>query len=88
MVTGNGNATDTECRVMLNPLDEELDFSTFQMIWRLQGSQIEGDIGEVFDCSVLPAGVHLISLEVINNELISAIEGINLVRLPGTDLTE
>ena len=87
MVTGNGNATDTECRVMLNPLDEELDFSTFQMIWRLQGSQIEGDIGEVFDCSVLPAGVHLISLEVINNELISAIEGINLVRLPGTDLT-
>ena len=88
MVNGNGNATDTECKVMLKPLDEELDFSTFQMIWRIQGSQIEGNIGEEFDCSTLPAGVHLVSLEVINNELISAIEGINLVRLPGTDLTE
>ena len=88
MVNGNGNATDTECKVMLRPLDEELDFSTFQMIWRIQGSQIEGNIGEEFDCSTLPAGVHLVSLEVINNELISAIEGINLVRLPGTDLTE
>ena len=88
MVNGNGNATDTECKVILKPLDEELDFSTFQMIWRIQGSQIEGNIGEEFDCSTLPAGVHLVSLEVINNELISAIEGINLVRLPGTDLTE
>ena len=87
MVAGNGNTTDTDCKVMLRQSDNAVDFSTFQMIWRIQGSQIEGNIGEEFDCSILPTGVHLISLEVINNELISAIEAINLVRLPGTDLT-
>ena len=88
VVNGNGNATDTECKVMLKQSDEDTDFSTFQMIWRIQGAQIEGNIGPEFDCSTLAAGVHLVSLEVINNELISAIEGINLVRLPGVDLTE
>ena len=88
VVNGNGNATDTECKVMLKQSDEDTDFSTFQMIWRIQGEQIEGNIGPEFDCSTLAAGVHLVSLEVINNELISAIEGINLVRLPGVDLTE
>ena len=88
VVNGNGNATDTECKVMLKQADEDTDFSTFQMIWRIQGAQIEGNIGPEFDCSTLAAGVHLVSLEVINNELISAIEGINLVRLPGVDLTE
>ena len=88
VVNGNGNATDTECKVMLKQSDEDTDFSTFQMIWRIQGAQIEGNIGSEFDCSTLAAGVHLVSLEVINNELISAIEGINLVRLPGVDLTE
>ena len=88
VVNGNGNATDTECKVMLKQADEDTDFSTFQMIWRIQGAQIEGNIGPEFDCSTLAAGVHLVSLEVINNELISAIEGINLVRLPGVDLTD
>ncbi len=87
-ISGNGNSTDTECKVQLKQTDSEVDFTSFQKIWRIQGSQIEGDIGDEFDCSTLPAGVHLISLEVINNELISAIEGLNLVRLPGDGLTE
>tara|TARA_Y100000589_G_scaffold23255_2_gene19290 strand:+ start:855 stop:2132 length:1278 start_codon:yes stop_codon:yes gene_type:complete len=87
-ISGNGNTTDTECKVQLKQTDSEVDFTSFQKIWRIQGSQIEGDIGDEFDCSTLPAGVHLISLEVINNELISAIEGLNLVRLPGDGLTE
>ena len=87
-ISGNGNSTDTECKVRLKQTDSEVDFTSFQKIWRIQGSQIEGDIGDEFDCSTLPAGVHLISLEVINNELISAIEGLNLVRLPGDGLTE
>ena len=87
-ISGNGNTTDTECKVQLKQTDSEVDFTSFQKIWRIQGSQIEGDIGDEFDCSTLPAGVHLISLEVINNELISAIEGFNLVRLPGDGLTE
>ena len=88
LVIGNGNSTDTECKVMLKQGDEDIDFSPFQKIWRIQGSQVEGNIGDEFDCSTLPAGVHLISLEVINNELISAIDGINIVRIPGVDLTE
>ena len=88
LVSGNGNSTDTECRVMLKQVDENIDFSSFQKIWRIQGSQVEGNVGDEFDCSTLPAGVHLISLEVINNELISAIDGINIVRIPGVDLTE
>ena len=68
--------------------DETIDFSQFQKIWRIQGAEASPEIGDQFDCTSLPAGVHLISLEVINNELISAIEAVNLVRLPGGDLTE
>ncbi|MEC7255431.1 MAG: hypothetical protein VXV76_02340 [Candidatus Thermoplasmatota archaeon] len=87
VVNGNGNTTDTECLVTMQQSDDAVDFSSFQKIWRIQGAQIEGDIGDTYDCSILPAGVHLVSLEVINNELISAIEGVNLVRLPGVELT-
>jgi len=42
----------------------------------------------MFDCSILPAGVHLVSLEVINNELIHTIHAVNIIRLPGLNLTE
>ena len=88
LVSGNGNTTDTECRITMTPTDEQIDFTSFQKIWRIQGDQIPGNIGDQFDCTTLSAGVHLVSLEVINNELISAIEGVNLVRLPGEELTE
>ena len=88
LVSGNGNTTDTECRITMIPTDEQIDFTSFQKIWRIQGDQIPGNIGDQFDCTTLSAGVHLVSLEVINNELISAIEGVNLVRLPGEELTE
>ena len=88
LVSGNGNTTDTECRITMTPTDEQIDFTSFQKIWRIQGDQIPGNIGDQFDCTTLTAGVHLVSLEVINNELISAIEGVNLVRLPGEELTE
>ena len=86
-VQGNGNATNTDCKVNLMQADETVDFSTFQKIWRIQG-QVVDYTGDSFDCSTLPAGVHLVSLQVINNELISAMEGENLVRIPGADLTE
>ena len=88
LVSGNGNTTDTECRITMTPTDEQIDFTSFQKIWRIQGDQIPGNTGDQFDCTTLSAGVHLVSLEVINNELISAIEGVNLVRLPGEELTE
>ena len=86
-VQGNGNSTSTDCKVNLMQADETVDFSTFQKIWRIQGEIIDYT-GDSFDCSTLPAGVHLVSLQVINNELISAIEGVNLVRIPSADLTE
>ena len=86
VVNGNGNTTDTECLVTMQQSDDVVDFSSFQKIWRIQGAQIEGDIGDTYDCSVLPAYTFGFS-EVINNELISAIEGVNLVRLPGVELT-
>jgi len=88
LVSGDGNTTDTECLITMIPADADIDFSSFQKIWRIQGNQIAGNVGDQFDCSTLSAGVHLVSLEVINDELISAIEGVNLVRLPGDELTE
>ena len=87
LVNGDGNTTDTDCMVTMRQTDETIDFGSFQKIWRIQGAQIEGDIGDAYDCSILPAGVHLISLEVINDELIAAIDAVNLVRLPGDELT-
>ena len=86
--SGNGNTTETGCAITMLQSDETIDFSGFQKIWRIQGAEVVNDIGHQFDCSSLPAGVHLISLEVINNELISAIEAVNLVRLPGGELTD
>ncbi len=87
-VIGGDNTTDTECLVILNPLDNDVDFSSFKKIWRIQGKIVSNQNGSQFDCSTLSSGVHLVSLEVINNELISAIQGVNLVRLPGQELTE
>jgi len=87
-VAGNGNSTDTTCTITMVKSDETIDFSQFQKIWRIQGAEASPEIGDQFDCTSLPAGVHLISLEVINNELISAIEAVNLVRLPGVELTD
>ncbi len=88
LVSGDGNTTDTDCLITMIPTDADIDFSNFQKIWRIQGDQVAGNVGDQFDCTTLSAGVHLVSLEVINNELISAIEGVNLVRLPGDELTE
>jgi hypothetical protein len=86
-VNGNYNSTDIPCKVIMVANMVVVDFDEFEKIWRIQGSIIPQANGSEFDCSVLPAGVHLISLEVINNEKISSIEGINLVRLPGDDLS-
>ena len=40
LVSGNGNTTDTECRITMTPTDEQIDFTSFQKIWRIQGDQI------------------------------------------------
>lgn len=86
-VRGDGNSTDTPCLITLVPNMAGVDFTTFDKIWAVQGQQQPGTSSPTYDCSVLPAGVHLISLEVINNEQIRTIHGLNLVRSPGANLT-
>lgn len=87
-VRGDGNTTDTPCMVTMVPNMAGVDFSTFDKIWSVQGQQLDGTDSNSYDCSVLPAGVHLISLEVINNEQIRTVHGLNLIRQPGDDLTK
>jgi hypothetical protein len=87
-VIGNENVTDKPCVITMTPNMMGVDFSTFEMIWTIQGTELPGNRSMTYDCSILPAGVHLITLEVINNEQIRTIHGINLVRLPGMNLSE
>ncbi len=87
-VIGNENVTDNPCEITMIPNMNGVDFSTFEKIWTIQGTVLPGNRSTTYDCSILPAGVHLITLEVINNEQIRTVHGINLVRLPGLTLSE
>ncbi|MDE0869082.1 MAG: hypothetical protein OSA21_02065 [Candidatus Poseidoniaceae archaeon] len=87
-VIGNENVTDNPCGITMIPNMDGVDFSTFEKIWTIQGTVLPGNRSTTYDCSILPAGVHLITLEVINNEQIRTVHGINLVRLPGLTLSE
>jgi hypothetical protein len=87
-VRGDGNTTDTPCLITMVPNMAGVDFTSFDKIWSVQGQQLPGTESNIYDCSVLPAGVHLISLEVINNEQIRTVHGLNLVRQPSEDLTK
>ena len=87
-VRGDGNTTDTPCLITMVPNMAGVDFTSFDKIWSVQGQQLPGTESNTYDCSVLPAGVHLISLEVINNEQIRTVHGLNLVRQPSEDLTK
>jgi len=85
---GNQNMTNEPCQITMVPNMVNVDFSTFEKIWTVQGTTLVGNSSTSYDCTVLPAGVHLITLEVINNERIRTVQGVNLVRLPGLDLSE
>lgn len=87
-VIGNQNVTDNPCQITMIPNMVGVDFSTFEKTWTVQGTVLPGNRSTTYDCSPLPAGVHLITLEVINNEQIRTVHGINLVRLPGLNLSE
>ena len=87
-IIGNENVTDNPCEITMTPNMIDVDFSTFEKIWTIQGSILPGNRSTTYDCTVLPAGVHLITLEVINNEKIRTVHGINLIRLPGIDISE
>ncbi len=87
-IEGNENTTDSPCELTMVPNMVDVDFTSFDKIWTVQGTVLEGNQSTVYDCTVLPAGVHLITLEVINDEQIRTVHGVNLVRMPGLTLTE
>ena len=85
-VSGHQNATDTPCSVRMQ-LDDGRSEIGLTKVWSLKGQPIEGANGSSLDCSTLPAGAHLITLEVITEKMISSTEGVNLIRLPAKDLS-
>ena len=85
-VSGHQNATDTPCMVRMLLEDGRSD-ADLDKIWSVRGQRIDGANGSTFDCSTLPAGAHLITLEDVTEKMISSIEGVNLIRLPATDLS-
>ena len=86
IASGHENTTETPCSVRMELTDgRPLDGLT--MVWRVKG-EAESINATVYDCSNLPAGAYLITLEVITDKLISSTEAINLIRLPAEDLSE
>jgi hypothetical protein len=88
ILTGNQMATDRPCLVALQGMDSDEDFTSYQKAWEVSTLKETISNSSVFDCSSLPAGVHLIVLKVTNMENIVSTEAVNLVRLPALDLTE
>ena len=86
IASGHENTTETPCSVRMELTDgRPLDGLT--MVWRVKG-EAESINATVYDCSNLPAGAYLITLEVITDKLISSTEALNLIRLPAEDLSE
>ena len=86
LLAGHENSTDTPCSITMNPLEPMLDFSMTK-IWRIKGNVVTGANTTILDCSTLPAGAYLITLEMVTEKLISSTEGVNLIRLPSLDLS-
>ena len=85
-VSGHENTTETPCNVRMESIDGRAP-AGLTKIWRVKGEAVAGANSTVLDCSNLPAGAYLITLEVITEKMISSTEGTNLIRLPGVDLT-
>lgn len=84
-VTGHENTTETPCNVRMDASDGRSP-AGLTKVWRIKGEVVAGANSTALDCSNLPAGAYLITLEVITEKLISSTEGTNLIRLPGPDL--
>ena len=85
-VTGHENATDTPCMVSMT-LNDGRSESGLTTSWSIKGKTVEGANTSMLDCSNLPAGAYLITLEVVTEKMISSTEGVNLIRLPAADLS-
>ncbi|MBP65830.1 MAG: hypothetical protein CMA67_01075 [Euryarchaeota archaeon] len=87
LVTGDGLTNDRPCLVAAQPSNDNEDFSEYTMEWDVSSTSLISE-GPVYDCSVLPAGVHLVVLKVTNLENIASTQAVNIVRLPAAELTK
>ena len=84
-VAGHENATDTPCTVSM-VLNDGRSESGLVKSWSIKGKTVEDANSSILDCSNLPAGAYLITLEVVTEKMISSTEGVNLIRLPAAEL--
>ena len=83
---GHENTTDSPCSVQMVPNDSQ-PVEGLTKIWRIKGEFVESSNTTSLDCSRLSAGAHLITLEVVTEKMISSTKGVNIIRLPPTELT-
>ena len=86
LMMGHENTTDSPCSVQMVPNDSQ-PVDSLTKIWRIKGEFVESANTTMLDCSQLSAGAHLITLEVITEKMISSTKGVNIIRLPPTELT-
>ena len=86
VVTGDGLTTDRSCLIAVQPTNSNEDFTPYTKEWDVSTTSLISD-GPVYDCSSLPAGVHLVVLKVTNMENIASTQAVNIVRLPAAELT-
>jgi len=86
VVTGDGLTTDRSCLVAIQPTNSNEDFTLYTKEWDVSTTSTISE-GAVYDCSSLPAGVHLVVLKVTNLENIASTQAVNIVRLPSSELT-
>ena len=84
--SGHGNSTDTPCSLQM-VADAGGDASSWTKYWRIKGALVEGANSSQLDCSQLPAGAYFITLEVVNEKMITSTKGVNLIRLPSAEPT-
>ena len=86
LMMGHENTTDSPCSVQMVPNDSQ-PVEGLTKIWRIKGEFVESSNTTSLDCSRLSAGAHLITLEVVTEKMISSTKGVNIIRLPPTELT-
>ena len=62
--------------------DQSMDYTPMTKVWSIQGAVILDANSTSLDCTNLGPGVHLITLEIITEKMISSTEGTNIIRLP------
>lgn len=86
IVTGDGLTTDRSCLIAIQPTNGNEDFTPYTKEWDVSTTSTITE-GAVYDCSNLPAGVHLVVLKVTNLENIASTQAVNIVRLPAAELS-